>query len=181
MRALDFSLSLVMLVLASPVFSCLILAGSIKFGSPFFLQRRVGKNNVSFIIYKFRSLPLSTPDVPTHELNLPNISAYGKWLRKSKLDELPQLLNVINGQMSLVGPRPCLPSQAEIIRLRKISGVLAMRPGITGLAQLQNYHMEYPERVVELDREMQLNLSVVLYCKILFATVFQITGLKGVI
>ena len=178
MRVMDIVISLLMIAITSPVFLCLIVAGTIKFGSPLFLQRRVGTNKSVFTLYNFRSLPLSTPSVPTHELNLSSISSYGRALRKSKLDELPQLVNVINGQMSLVGPRPCLPSQTELVRLREVSGVIVSKPGIAGLAQLHNIHMEHPEKVVELDRQMQSEMGVGFYLKILLATGFKLLSPK---
>jgi O-antigen biosynthesis protein WbqP len=173
-RALDLVISFAALAILSPIVVLLICLGTIVFRSPFFLQKRIGQWGVVFIIFKLRTLPISTPIVPTHELNHAEITQYGKFLRRSKLDEVPQLLNVILGQMSLVGPRPCLPSQTEIIRLREVSGVLASKPGITGLAQLQNIHMEYPEQVVDQDRKMQSEMNAGLYLKILLATTFKI-------
>ena len=180
-RILDVTFSCAGLVSLSPIIAVLLVINFIVFdGAPIFLQERIGRNGARFTIFKFRTLPISTPNVPSHELKLEKLSLYGKFLRLTKLDELPQLLNVLLGEMSLVGPRPCLPSQKEMIRLREAAGVLAIRPGITGLAQLKHIHMEFPDRVVELDREMQLNLDPVRYCKILLATVFQVVGLRGV-
>jgi O-antigen biosynthesis protein WbqP len=167
-------ISFAALVIASPILVTLICLGSLAFRSPFFLQKRVGQWGKVFIIFKFRTLPISTPSVPTHELNTMEITPYGKFLRRSKLDELPQFFNVILGQMSLVGPRPCLPSQTEIIRLRESSGVLASKPGITGLAQLYNVHMEFPQEVVELDKKMQQEMNIGFYFKILLSTILKI-------
>lgn len=173
-RALDLVISFAVLVILSPIFVTLICLGSMVFRSPFFLQKRVGQWGQIFIIFKLRTLPISTPSVPTHELNRVEITPYGKFLRRSKLDELPQLFNVILGQMSLVGPRPCLPSQTAIICLRESSGVLASKPGITGLAQLHNVHMEFPHEVVELDKKMQSKMNIDFYFKILFSTLLEI-------
>lgn len=176
-RILDVAFSFAGLALLSPIFAVLLVISFIVFDrAPIFRQERIGRNGAWFTIFKFRTLPISTPSVPSHELKLEKISRYGKFLRHTKLDELPQLLNVLLGEMSLVGPRPCLPSQVEMIRLRDAAGVLSIRPGITGLAQLKNVHMEFPDRVVELDREMQLNLGAVLYCKILLVTVFRLVA-----
>lgn len=173
-RTLDWTISLAALLILSPIFVTLICLGSLAFRSPFFLQKRVGQWGEVFIIYKLRTLPISTPSVPTHELNSVEIPPYGAFLRRSKLDELPQLFNVISGRMSLVGPRPCLPSQTEIIRRRESSGVLASKPGITGLAQLYNVHMEFPQEVVELDKKMQSEMNIGFYFKILFSTLLKI-------
>jgi len=167
-------ISFAVLAILSPILVTLICLGSMVFRSPLFLQKRVGQWGEVFIIFKFRSLPISTPSVPTHELCHAEITPYGKFLRRSKLDEVPQLLNVILGQMSLVGPRPCLPSQTAIIRLRESSGVFASKPGITGLAQLYDVHMEFPQEVVELDVKMQSKMSVGFYLKILLTTISKI-------
>lgn len=176
-RILDVAFSFAGLAFLSPIIAVLLVIGFIVFdGVPIFTQERIGRNGVRFTIFKFRTLPISTPNVPSHELKLEKISRYGRFLRRTKLDELPQLLNVLLDDMSLVGPRPCLPSQTEMIRLRDAARVLAMRPGITGLAQLKNIHMEFPDRVVELDREMQRNLDFVLYCKILCATALRLVS-----
>ena len=169
-RALDIVISFAALAILSPILVLLICLGTIVFRSPFFLQKRVGQWGEVFIIFKFRTLTISTPSVPTHELNHAEITQYGQFLRRSKLDEVPQLLNVILGQMSLVGPRPCLLSQTAIIRLRESSGVLACKPGITGLAQLHNVHMKFPQEVTELDKKMQKEMNVGFYLKILLST-----------
>ena len=173
-RALDLAISILALTALFPIVVLLTCLGTMVFGSPFFLQKRVGQWGQVFIIFKLRTLPISTQSVPTHELNHAEITGYGRFLRRSKLDEVPQLLNVILGQMSLVGPRPCLPSQTAIIRLRESSAVLASKPGITGLAQLHNVHMEFPQEVVELDKKMQSKMNVGFYLQILLTTVSEI-------
>jgi lipopolysaccharide/colanic/teichoic acid biosynthesis glycosyltransferase len=94
-----------------------------------------------------------TPSVGTHEIQTSSITFIGRWLRRSKLDELPQLWNVLRGDMSLVGPRPCLPNQTELIEKRELNGVFRVRPGITGLAQVAGVDMSDPERLSRLDSE----------------------------
>jgi len=139
-RVFDFVTAIVAFVLLSPLF--LVLCVLIKLDSPgpiFFTQRRIGKNKREFLILKFRSMKIDTPkDQPTHLLKNPNeyITKLGKFLRRSSLDELPQLLNIIAGHMSIVGPRPALYNQYDLIEMRDMRGANAVRPGLTGWAQV---------------------------------------------
>jgi len=138
-RVIDFCISLVGLVILSPIF--LIIAIAIKLDDPgpvIFRQKRVGIHKTHFNLYKFRSMRVNTPDVPTHLLDNPAqyILKVGRFLRKSSLDELPQFVNIIKGDMSLVGPRPALWNQYDLIAERDKYGANDVRPGLTGWAQV---------------------------------------------
>ena len=114
---------------------------------------------------------MNTASMPTHLLNPKNISPYGRFLRSTKIDELPQLWNVLRGEMSLVGPRPCLPNQAELISARVQRGVFDVRPGITGLAQVQGIDMSTPELLAQYDAKMLNELTVFHYFRYIFLTI----------
>lgn len=131
------------------VVGLLIRAGSA--GPALFRQQRVGRHLKPFICYKLRTMSENTPAVGTHEVSDSAVTSLGRSLRKLKLDELPQLWNVLRGDMSLVGPRPCLPSQRELIAARQSRGVYAVRPGVTGPAQVKGIDMSMPVRLAEED------------------------------
>jgi lipopolysaccharide/colanic/teichoic acid biosynthesis glycosyltransferase len=153
-RLFDFFTALSGLILLSPVL--LILAILIRRSSPggaFFLQTRVGRSEIPFTCIKFRTMAVGTPNVGSHDAVDAWITPLGKKLRASKLDELPQLLNVLIGDMSLVGPRPCLPSQCDVVAARRENGVFGVRPGITGLAQLSGIDMSTPDTLAAADAE----------------------------
>ena len=141
---------------------------------PIFRQVRIGKNEVPFTILKFRTMRENTIEAPTHLVDVKSITRLGQFLRKHKLDEVPQLCNVLLGDMSLVGARPCLAAQEELIIQRKIRGVFSERPGITGLAQLNGVDMRDPIRCAILDQEMLNSLSLVAYLKYIVITVGRI-------
>ncbi len=141
-RLLDLALALALLVPA--LLLCLILAPVIALdvrASPLFIQTRVGRDGRPFRMVKLRTMAASTAHVASHLAPADNITATGRWLRRLKIDELPQLINVITGSMSFVGPRPCLPSQDTLVAARRANGVLALRPGITGPAQVAGIDM----------------------------------------
>lgn len=169
-RLIDISLALIGLITLTPFYICLTLLGVIQFGSPFFTQTRLGKNCKHFTLVKFRTIPKGSRNVPTHYLNEDEVPFYGRLLRKNKLDELPQLWNVIKGEMSLVGPRPCLPIQKELIEKRLVEGVFSATPGITGLAQIRSIDMSKPKELTECDKEMLETLTLKRYLQILVAT-----------
>jgi lipopolysaccharide/colanic/teichoic acid biosynthesis glycosyltransferase len=146
------------------------LLGLLESGSPLFFQQRVGKNQQLFTLVKFRSMAPGTKSVGTHQIDAASITRMGNFLRKFKLDELPQLFNVLLGQMSLVGPRPCLPNQTELITERAKRGVFAVLPGITGLAQVNHVDMSTPRRLARYDRLMIKRLNPCLYRKLIIAT-----------
>ena len=134
-------------------------------------QARTGREGRIFTCYKFRTMQPSTPDVGTHEISASAITRVGGFLRRSKLDELPQIVNLLKNDMSLVGPRPCLPSQHPLIEARSRRGVLGIKPGITGLAQVNGIDMSDPDRIVELDARYLKLQTFLLDIKIILATV----------
>ncbi|MFO7529350.1 MAG: sugar transferase [Marinobacter sp.] len=170
-RFFDILFSLAGLVAGFPVFLILLVAGYFDTGAPLFLQERVGRDGRPFVLVKFRTMTVGTASVATHLAQASSITPLGRFLRKTKLDELPQLWNVLKGEMSLVGPRPCLPSQTELVNLRRQLGVLKMRPGITGLAQVQGIDMSTPEKLARTDALMIGHLSLKRYFHYIFLTV----------
>lgn len=171
-RFFDIFFSLLGLVLLSPIILILLLIGFLDTGSPIFYQERVGLNQVPFKLLKFRSMHLNTKSVATHLVQVNSITKWGSFLRKSKLDEIPQLVNVLIGEMSFVGPRPNLFNQTELIEERTIRGVYSRRPGITGLAQIQKVDMSTPSLLAETDQKMINQLNLVNYFKYIFLTIF---------
>ena len=142
--------------MAVPVGLVMLLLCAVSYretgGQPLFLQTRVGRGQRLFTLVKLRTMALGTASVASHEVNAEAvITPSGRWMRRFKLDELPQVWNVLLGDMSFVGPRPCLPNQHELIGARAARDVFAMRPGITGLAQVQGVDMSTPERLAEID------------------------------
>lgn len=159
------------LVLTSPLLLVALVVGFFDNGSPVFAQRRVGLAQRPFTLIKFRTMRVGTASVATHEASGSAITRWGGWLRKSKIDELPQLINVLKGEMSLVGPRPCLPSQQQLIDERQKRGVFTVLPGITGLAQVNNIDMSTPELLAQWDSKMIEQFSLVWYFRLLVQTV----------
>ncbi|WP_018882217.1 MULTISPECIES: sugar transferase [unclassified Thioalkalivibrio] len=170
-RILDVVLALVGLVVAAPVMAVLWVLGWMESRSPLFRQERVGRYQRPFTLVKFRTMRPDTASVATHLAQASSITRLGHFLRKTKLDELPQLWNVLKGEMSLVGPRPCLVSQVELIAAREARGVFAVRPGITGLAQVNGIDMSDPERLAEVDAKMIGSLTLAGYFRYLVLTV----------
>lgn len=144
LRALDFLIALAGLTLGFPILLAIYALGLLDTGSPLFFQKRMGRNKQPFILIKFRTMQVNTASVATHLASASSITRLGHFLRKSKLDELPQLWNVLKGEMSLVGPRPNLFNQYELIAIRDELGVYVVRPGITGLAQVRGIDMSTP-------------------------------------
>lgn len=171
-RIFDFIFSFFGLVLCSPIFLVLIVIGYFDTGYPIFKQERVGKGKKPFRLIKFRSMHVNAPSVATHLASASSITSFGRFLRKSKLDELPQLWNVLVGNMSLVGPRPNLFNQEELINERDSRGVYTVRPGITGLAQINKIDMSKPKLLAETDAKMIQELNTLGYFKYIFFTVF---------
>lgn len=170
-RVFDIGLSLLGLVVGAPLLGALLLAIYFDTGSPLFRQRRVGRNQQPFILVKFRTMAVNTASVATHLANQATITPLGRLLRKTKLDELPQLWNVLKGDMSLVGPRPGLFNQPELTAARQKQGVFAARPGITGLAQINHIDMSTPELLARTDRRMLDGMSVSAYFKYILQTI----------
>ncbi|MBZ9662173.1 sugar transferase [Mesorhizobium sp. ESP-6-4] len=173
-RALDLAVAVPMLALASPVLLAAMLAiRATSAGPAIFSQIRVGRGGALFACHKLRTMYRETPSLPTHEAPARSVTAVGKVLRATKIDELPQLWNVLKGEMSLVGPRPCLPTQAELIERRKELAVLAALPGITGLAQVKGIDMSDPRLCAETDAAYVKAASTGLDLKILLGTFFR--------
>jgi O-antigen biosynthesis protein WbqP len=171
LRVLDIVLAGIGLLITLPLMTVLFLLGLFDTGAPLFLQVRVGKNQKPFTLVKFRTMRPETQSVATHLVDVSAVTRLGHFLRRSKLDELPQLWNVLKGDMSLVGPRPCLPCQHELINERAARGVFAVRPGITGLAQISGIDMSTPRLLAETDAKMLQNLGLAAYCTYLIKTV----------
>ena len=171
LRIFDFTFALLGLVFGFPVLLVIYVLGLFDTGSPLFWQERVGRNKKPFTLVKFRTMTVDTASVASHLASAASITHFGGFLRKTKLDELPQLWNVLKGEMSLVGPRPCLFNQEELISEREQRGVLAARPGITGLAQVNDIDMSTPVLLAETDQKMLENLTVGAYFKYIFMTV----------
>lgn len=171
LRTLDFLFAFFGLLFGLPVLLVLYIAGLFDTGSPLFVQERVGLHQKPFKLVKFRTMVLNTESVASHLASAKNITRFGAFLRKSKLDELPQLWNVLKGDMSLVGPRPNLYNQHELISERDKLGVYSVRPGITGLAQINEIDMSTPQLLAETDSAMLKELSLRKYFYYIFATV----------
>jgi len=170
-RVLDLVFSLLGLIIGFPVLFALYMVGLLDTGSPIFRQERVGRNKKPFVLIKFRTMRKDTASVASHLASASSITTFGHFLRRTKLDELPQLLNVLKGEMSLVGPRPGLFNQKELTRERDDKGVFAVRPGITGLAQLNDIDMSTPQKLAEVDAEMIRTMNLANYFKYIFRTV----------
>lgn len=182
-RLFDFVMSLIGIIVLSPII--LIVALAVKLTSPgpmLFKQRRIGKNNDEFQIYKFRTMRIDTPNLPTHLLENPEqwITPVGKFLRKTSLDELPQLFNILKGEMSIVGPRPALYNQIDLKEMRTEAGIHKLVPGLTGWAQI-NGRDEIPLSLkVKLDKEYLEKKNFFFDIKIIFMTVLSVLKSEGV-
>lgn len=169
-RIFDMLFSLIGLIVASPLLLILYVVGLFDTGSPMFMQIRVGRHQRPFTLIKFRTMKVDTVSVATHLVNTTSVTSIGHWLRKTKLDELPQLFNVLTGDMSLVGPRPGLFNQVELTQARDAKNVYAVRPGITGLAQINNIDMSVPELLAKTDKEMIDTFTIRRYFIYIFLT-----------
>src|SRR5210317_2530129 len=173
-RCFDFLFSLIGLIFLLPLLVLIFLIGLIDNGSPLFIQSRVGYNLKSFSLIKFRTMPMGVRSAGTHLMRNIKLSSFGNFLRRTKIDEIPQLLNVLFGDMSLVGPRPCLCNQRKLINERKKRGVFKVRPGITGLAPINGIDMKTPTLVAKTDQKMIKNMSLNNYFYYIFKTIFKI-------
>ncbi len=170
-RTLDATAATGGLILLSPVLAAIALL--IRFddrGPIFFRQKRVGKGGTEFLVWKFRSMPVGAPQLEASQAQSLPITGVGRVLRRLSLDELPQLINIVRGEMSLVGPRPPMPSQVELIELRRANGSLDVRPGITGLAQINGYEGMPNDQKALLDGRYANGVSLSTDLGILFRT-----------
>ena len=173
-RCFDLLLSLIGLIFLMPLLILIFFIGIFDNGSPLFIQRRVGHNLKSFLLFKFRTMPINTRSAGTHLIRNVKLSSFGNFLRRTKIDEIPQLLNVFLGDMSLVGPRPCLFNQKKLVNERKKRGVFKVRPGITGLAQISGINMKTPTILAKTDQKMIKDMSLYNYFYYIFKTIFKI-------
>lgn len=176
-RLLDLFISISLFIALTPLFITIVFLIMLESkGSAIHVSNRVGLHKKVFKMYKFRTMRLNTPDVATHLLKNSNqyITKIGKILRKSSLDEIPQLLNIIKGQMSFVGPRPALFNQKDLIELRDEAHIFSIKPGITGLAQINGRDDLSIQEKVKYDRKYLSDVSVLNYLKILFFTIIYI-------
>ncbi|BCH11089.1 sugar transferase [Mesorhizobium sp. 131-3-5] len=176
-RAFDLVAAVLLLLVTSPVLLlCMLAVRASSPGPVIFSQTRVGRDGVLFRCHKLRTMYQGTPSLPSHEAPANAVTAVGRTLRKFKLDELPQFWNVLRGEMSLVGPRPCLPTQTELIERRRQLGVLAARPGITGMAQIRGIDMSNPQLLAKTDAAYLRTASFWLDLRILFGTLYRHGG-----
>lgn len=169
-RSFDITFALIGLIVGLPVLLVLFLIGLADTGSPIFRQSRVGRYQKPFTLVKFRTMKKETAHVASHLASRDAITPFGHFLRRTKLDELPQLWNVLVGDMSLVGPRPCLFNQDELIAEREQRGVFNVRPGITGLAQVQDIDMSMPKLLAETDARMIQSITLGQYFRLIADT-----------
>ena len=183
-RIFDLLVALGLMLVLAPLFLLVVLVVRLTSSGPvLFRTCRVGKKSRFFTMYKFRTMRMDTPQVATHLLKEPDqfLTPIGKFLRRTSLDELPQLINVVRGEMSLVGPRPALFNQDDLIALRTAGGVHQLTPGVTGWAQVNGRdELPIPEKV-ELDEWYLKNRSFWLDLKILGMTVFKVIRKEGVV
>lgn len=183
-RIFDFIVSVIGLILLSPLY--LILSICIKCtssGPIHFKQERVGQNEKLFTIYKFRTMKIDTPkNVPTHLLENPEsyITGVGKFMRKTSLDELPQIINIIRGDMSIIGPRPSLAIQEDLNALRRQNGASVLKPGLTGLAQIKGRDELPIDLKAQYDGDYAQNVTFMNDLKIFFGTILSVAKSDGV-
>lgn len=184
-RMLDIIFSTMLIVLLLPL---MVIIGALiridSSGGAIFKQKRMGRNAKEFTCYKFRTMKKEAPHgIPAKDLADPEryVTRVGRFLRRSSLDELPQLFNVFLGNMSIVGPRPLICEEKEIHRLRGEAGIYTLRPGITGLAQINGRNLLCDSEKIENDRIYLDNLKIRLDAKILFLTLGCVIGGKGIV
>ena len=170
-RLLDFLFAAFGLMFGSPILALVVLVGFFDTGSPIFRQERLGRDQKPFALMKFRTMRIGTPSVASHLASISSITSFGRFLRRTKLDELPQLWNVLKGDMSLVGPRPGLKNQHDLTAAREAYGIFKVRPGITGLSQINEIDMSTPELLAKTDAEMIRTMSITNYFIYIFLTV----------
>ena len=173
-RFFDILISLLGLILISPLLILVTILIWLDNGSPFFLQERVGLEKKPFILLKFRTMHKGTASMGTHLIKSLSITKSGIFLRRTKLDELPQLWNVFIGKMSMVGPRPCLFNQKKLISARMKCGIYKAKPGITGLAQINGINMSTPELLAKMESKMVKEMNLSKYFYYIFVTIHSI-------
>ena len=184
-QVIDTLLALIGLFILSPIALLIIIVIKLDSKGPiFFKQKRVGKNKKIFNIYKFRTMKVDTPnDAPTHLLKNPDIfiTKVGRILRKTSLDELPQLINILKGEMSIIGPRPALWNQYDLIKERDLYNVNEVYPGLTGWAQINGRDELTIKRKAELDGEYVDNMSLLFDTKCFVKTIITVIKNEGIV
>lgn len=170
-RGLNFAIALLGLTVAAPIILCCALIIRLSSRGPaIFRQTRVGLHERPFKCLKLRTMYADTRDAPSHETRASAVTPVGHFLRRTKLDELPQLWNILMGEMNFVGPRPCLPSQTELIIARRERGLYTIRPGVTGVAQVAGVDMSDPERLAQVDAAYLEDISLQTDLRLIAAT-----------
>ena len=177
-RLLDISIALISLIILFPLLILILILAWFDIGSPLFFQKRVGLNQKNFMLVKFRTMRVNTISMGTHLVNGSAITTIGSFLRLTKLDELPQIWNVLKGDMSFVGPRPCLPNQKKLIKERKKLEIFTILPGITGLAQVKGINMSTPILLAKTDLKMIKHLNLFYYCYYILVSILLMFGKK---
>ena len=172
LRGYDILISTLILIGLSPLFILIFLICFIELRNPIFVQKRVGMHQKPFKLLKFRTMKINTPSKASHLIDENSVTRFGKIIRLLKLDELPQLLNVLSGDMSLVGPRPSLFNQLELIKWREKYNLYNFKPGITGLSQINGIDMSNPKKLAESDYLMISKINQINYFKYLLLTFF---------
>jgi O-antigen biosynthesis protein WbqP len=173
-RIFDLLFSSIGLIFLSPLLILIWFIGLLDNSSPLFMQKRVGHNLQFFVLIKFRTMPKKTKSVGTHLIKNIKLTSFGYFLRRTKIDEIPQLFNVLLGDMSLVGPRPCLLNQRKLISERKKRGVFKVKPGITGLAQISGINMKTPTLLAKIDLKMINKMNLFYYFYYIFKTILKL-------
>lgn len=175
-RFFDVLLAVFLLVFLSPVLLLVAIIIKLQDGGPaIFRQKRIGRDGKEFLFFKFRSTPVSTPNVESHEIKKLQITPFGKFIRRTNLDELPQFYNVLKGDMSFIGPRPPIPTQIDLIEMRRRNGALSIQPGLTGWAQVNAYDGMSSEQKASFDGEYAQRLSLAIDLQILLKTIVYFT------
>lgn len=170
-RLFEIIIATVGAIVSLPIALLILIFCLFDTGKPLFFQQRMGLREEPFVLIKFRTMRLGTKSMGSHEVSSSAITPLGIFLRRTKLDELPQLINVINGSMSFVGPRPNLYSQDEVVRERRALRIYEVKPGITGISQLRGVDMSSPKQMAALDRKMLDELDISLYFRLIIRTV----------
>ena len=168
----DIFFSSIILFFLSPLIFLIFIICFLESGNPIFIQKRLGKDQKPFHLIKFRTMKVNTPSIASHLINKRSITRFGRVMRLLKFDEIPQLINVIKGDMSLVGPRPCLLNQIELIEFREKYKIFKVQPGITGFSQINGIDMSNPKKLAEADFLMISKMNQKNYFKYLLLTFF---------
>ncbi len=175
-RLFDILLAIGLIIILFPLYLIIALIIFMQdFGTPIFRQVRVGKGGEEFLFYKFRSMPLKTPSVESRQKDKLQITPFGKFIRRTNLDELPQFFNVLRGDMSFIGPRPPIPSQENLVAMRRENKSLFLKPGLTGWAQVNSYDNMPDDVKAKFDGEYAAGISLKMDILILFKTVIYFT------